>query len=122
MYQPTGNPTPMNERQELGNRIHLARKRAKLTQSQLAERVNVSDSSITRYEGGVISMDVFLASRIAKETGVSLGWLCGHEAETAADISIIMEIAEILAPCNWKKTESLIKVLKHMVKNTPENF
>jgi transcriptional regulator with XRE-family HTH domain len=112
----------MDERQELGNRINIARKMANLTQTQLAERVKVSDSSIARYERGERSMEVFLASRIAKETGVSLDWLCGHEAEKLSDISLVMEIADIFTPCNWKKTESLIEVLKHMVKNTPENF
>jgi transcriptional regulator with XRE-family HTH domain len=112
----------MNERQELGNRIHLARKRAKLTQSQLAERVNVSDSSIARYERGDRSMDVFLASRIAEETGVSLDWLCGHKEGNHTDICLVMELADIFAPCNQRKVDFFIEILKHMVKNTPENF
>lgn len=58
-------------REELGRRIACERERAGLTQGQLAERVGVDRSAITRIERGRQSTDTLRLSAIADALGQS---------------------------------------------------
>lgn len=59
-----------------GHRVAQARKRAGLTQQQLAERVGVGRVAVARIEGGTVP-SVALALRIARELGESAEALFG---------------------------------------------
>jgi DNA-binding XRE family transcriptional regulator len=54
---------------ERGHRVAQARRRAGLTQPQLAEKVGVSRPTIARIEAGGTSPSVALALKIARELG-----------------------------------------------------
>lgn len=64
---------------ERGNRVAQARKRAKLTQPQLAEKVGVGRATIARIEAGRQSPSVVLALKIARELGEPVETLFGGE-------------------------------------------
>lgn len=72
---PTRKPTRAPER---GHRVAQARKRAGLTQQQLAEKVGVGRVSIARIEGGT-PPSVTLALAIARELGAPVETLFGGE-------------------------------------------
>lgn len=63
---------------ERGHRVAQARRRAGLTQQQLAEKVGVGRVSIARIEGGT-PPSVTLALRIARELGEAVETLFGGE-------------------------------------------
>jgi transcriptional regulator with XRE-family HTH domain len=62
----------------LGKKIRIARKRKKLTQTQLAYKVHTTQQTICDYELGKVGTgrpDINLLFRIAKELDVSIQWL-----------------------------------------------
>jgi putative transcriptional regulator len=71
---PTQKPTRAPER---GHRVAQARKRAGLTQPQLAEKVGVSRPTIARIEAGGHSPSVQVALAIARELGEPVETLFG---------------------------------------------
>ena len=60
---------------ELGKRIRAARKKADLTQSELAERADVSTNHISAIERGVYDTRVEMLYRIALALGVDGDYL-----------------------------------------------
>lgn len=61
----------------IGNRIKEIRKDLGYTQYKLAKLLNTTQSTICAYESGRRLILTAFAYQIAKETGVSLDWLCG---------------------------------------------
>ena len=61
------------------------RKAANLTQLELAERLNYSDKSVSKWEQGNGMPDVFVLYKLAEIYGVTVNdFLCRHEAEVIA--------------------------------------
>ena len=63
---------------QLGDRIRIARKTRGLTQKELAERVNTTQTTISDYERsnrGKQKPDSVLMIRLSKVLNVSLDWL-----------------------------------------------
>ncbi len=54
------------EYEELISRLRLARNQAKLSQKQVAERIGVTQSFISKIESGQYRIDVIQLSRLAK--------------------------------------------------------
>lgn len=65
------------ERQRLGASISLARHRARLGQVELAEAVDVTQTTISAWETGRRTPDLVAALRVAKACGVTLDELAG---------------------------------------------
>ena len=61
------------------SRLFSARKRAGLTQAQLAERTSLSRAEISRYENRKHVPLHFRLVGICRELDVSMNWLCGVE-------------------------------------------
>lgn len=73
---PASKPSRAPER---GQHVAQARKRAGLTQQQLAERVGVGRVAIARIEGGNTSPSVALALAISRELSEPVETLFGGE-------------------------------------------
>jgi transcriptional regulator with XRE-family HTH domain len=56
----------MGSQEKLGKNIKKARKKAKVTQLQLAEKVKVHASYISRIERGVVNPSIEVVENIAK--------------------------------------------------------
>ncbi len=74
----------MRTKEIFAERLHIARRRKRLKQRELAERIGLSYQSISAYEnvdkcGNTKSPSLEHAVAIAKELEVSLDWLCGIE-------------------------------------------
>lgn len=65
-------------RRELGKRIREARQGRKFKQQTLGKRIGVHKGTISAYELGQMTVSVERLTAIAKETGVSVGWLVGE--------------------------------------------
>ncbi len=61
----------------LGKCLRKIRKEKKLTQAQVAEHLDISVSTYTKYETGVNEPDISMLKKIAKFFGVSIDYLLG---------------------------------------------
>ena len=59
----------------IANNIQILRKRDKLTQAEMAERLNYSDKAISKWERGESVPDVAVLKQIADMFGVKVDWL-----------------------------------------------
>ena len=62
-----------------GRRLQRLREKKRISRRVLADFVQASKNSITRYERGERMPDITTASRIADYFEVSLDWLIGYE-------------------------------------------
>ena len=70
---------------QVGDQIKLARERAKLTQEQFAERIDVSPQYVSDLERGVVGVSISTLKRICIVLGVSSDQiLFGSETENRA--------------------------------------
>ena len=67
----------------LGDRIYHLRKKARLTQCQLAERIGVSYRAISAYESNRVSPSSKVAQKLADALGISLVELLGKGIDHA---------------------------------------
>lgn len=74
MQKPATAPSPV------ATRLRLARERLRLTQGQLAERVEIGESSISEFENGHRSPSLAQLNALAQAVGVSLAWLLDDSA------------------------------------------
>ncbi|MFE8704099.1 helix-turn-helix transcriptional regulator [Cytobacillus sp. FJAT-54145] len=54
------------------NKISIIRKRQKISQTELAERLNIDRTHLNKVENGKVRPSVALLERIAAELGVSI--------------------------------------------------
>ena len=67
---------------KIGDNLAQYRKAAGLTQAELAEKINYSDKSVSKWESGNGIPDVYTLIQIARVFGVSLNELVGEEMPT----------------------------------------
>lgn len=68
---------------EVGQRIKARRKQLGLTQKQLAELVDLSEGSVSRYESGSIKdAPTQKLNDFAKALSIEVAWIIGFKAET----------------------------------------
>lgn len=63
----------------IGENIRKYRKNNKLTQSELAKKIGRTESSIRKYEKGIVKIPMYLLEKIAEALGVELSNLCEKE-------------------------------------------
>lgn len=61
----------------LSKRLKLLRLDKKMTQETLADELNISRSSYSKYETGIIVPDLNTTIKLANFYGVSLDYICG---------------------------------------------
>ena len=60
-------------------RLKQLRTQLKLTQQQMSERLNMDQSTYSRYENGNTIPTIDIAMRIVKEFNVTSDWLLGND-------------------------------------------
>jgi transcriptional regulator with XRE-family HTH domain len=81
---------------EVGRRLRTARKRARLTQAQLADTINMSRSSVANLEAGRQRMPLHLLIWIARVIHVSPADLL-PEASMFDDVIVLPDLTDHLA-------------------------
>lgn len=77
--------------ENLGKKIKQARKIKRITQSDLAQAIGVSDKSISAYESGRIEPPLKMLEKIAKSTDHNLEFFVGNSMES----QIIAKLTEV---------------------------
>ena len=67
----------------LGENIRLARKRRKISQQELAQKVEVTSGFLSQIENGKNMPSLITLKKLAGQLGVSVGYLLGEEEEKA---------------------------------------
>lgn len=76
-------PKPSAEGSEFGKKLQAARLRADLSQREVAERVGITVTTVSRYEITPVLPSVAMAAQLAQAVGVPLDQLAGFaEADT----------------------------------------
>ncbi len=63
---------------ECGERLRKWRRESGMTQKELANFLNTTQSTISAYEGGKVLILTAFVYQIAKEHKVSIDWICGR--------------------------------------------
>lgn len=66
---------------EMKDRLTEMRKQAKLSQQDLADKLFVSRSTVSRWENGELTPSIANLKEMAKLYGVSLDYLCGSDEQ-----------------------------------------
>ena len=81
------------DKKEIGSKISAIRKERGLTQKELAEKIHVSDKSVSKWETGMHVPDIAIMEDLAIALGVSVVELLGLENVSSEEM--ISEIAII---------------------------
>lgn len=88
-----------------GNRILELRKERGLSQKEFAEKLNVTDKAVSKWERGLNFPDLFVIEKISIEFGISLVDLLGLKDLSNEDAAKnLAEIATLLCFC-WFRCE-----------------
>lgn len=88
----------MIDYKSIGRRIAFYRKNASMTQSQLSERLGISESYVSQIECGATHPSLTRLSQIADVLAVDIALLISDKT-TVSDIPVNTEIFEIIK--NW---------------------
>lgn len=99
---------------KIGERIRRLRKYLQMTQKELAEKVMISPSSITRLESGKIMVSIFTLIEIAKVLDVPVSTLLveNNKSEIEPELS---RISVKLAKCTPEQRKALIQCFELMI-------
>jgi transcriptional regulator with XRE-family HTH domain len=106
---------------DLGKRIQELRKQIGLTQAQLAEKINISHTQLTRYESKNVQPPADVLLRLANTFDVSIDYLVsGNKSDkieqTLKDAELIKQFKQLdKLPEDEKK--SILKVLGALIRD-----
>ena len=95
----------------LGNRITDLLEVRKMTQRELARKVDISDATMSRYINNKRTPDVVICNNIAKVLGVTVDFLLGKENNP-----YVMLVGVILRNRNNLNTDQKMQLIKLLVK------
>lgn len=102
---------------QIGINIYTLRKEKKITQAQLAEKLGVSEQSVSKWENNQCAPDVSLFPIIADYFGVSIDRLFGYHMNSYADeVKAIMKAAD-----DSMDTYKEIEIISEGIKKYPNS-
>lgn len=108
------NQVDLNGNIEVGQRIRRLRKYRQMTQKELAEKVMISPSSITRLESGKIMVSVFAIMEIAKTLQVPVSVILMDNADDFEEDELAIIIAK-LRKCTPEQRKVLLQGFEQML-------
>jgi len=103
----------------LGEKIKRRRKQLALSQGELAEKVGVNSTHLSRLEGGKYQPSVDVLKRVAEELGVSADYLLSNEDEEPAEVTIsnkpLAERIRMVDALDEADQQALIHVIDSML-------
>ena len=99
---------------KIGTFLKLLRKEKNLTQEQLAERLGVSNRTVSRWESGNNMPDISLLSEIAEFYDVSIPELIYGERKSENMREEAKEVAETMSDYAKAEKETLVKSIRNM--------
>jgi len=96
---------------QLGKRIREERKKIGLTQSKLAEDIDISDAYMGQIERGERSLTLNTLVRLVNRLGISIDYLLKDYVDNADEV-IINQFRQIIDNQNLKRKQIALDVLK----------
>ena len=81
------NTLPVKRRQEIGDRVRAVRKSLKLEQTELANRMGLSQAVISQYEGGMTEIPLSFLEYFKKKHRILSDWLIFGTGEINAAVA-----------------------------------
>ncbi|MBE6811359.1 MAG: helix-turn-helix transcriptional regulator [Ruminococcaceae bacterium] len=103
----------VTDRKTLGKRIHDARKSKKMSQFELAEKVDISISHLSSIENGRTSFGVEIFMKIVEALDISSDELLLIKTPAVKDM-LNTEFEEIISDCSPAEVISILKMAKEM--------
>lgn len=98
---------------DLGQRIKISRKQAKMSQAQLAERVGVGNTHISHIETNAAIPSLRVVIDIMNELEISPGELfCGYVDKAGPVLQ--GELAEAVNDCDLRELRTIVKAIYFM--------
>ena len=97
--------------EKLGKRIREERNKVKLTQAQLAEMVDISDTDMGAIERGERGVTLDTLVRITNRLGVTIDYLMS-DSVSDSDSNIIEQIKQIMDGQPFERKQMAVNVLK----------
>ena len=105
----------------LGQRIREERLKLKLTQSQLAEDIDISDTYIGQIERGERSLTLDTLVRLVNRLGVSIDYLLKDSVDVTDD-NILNQFRQVTDLQSDKRKQMAIDVIKTMFAHLDEEL
>ena len=99
--------------EQLGKRVREERLKLNLTQAQLAEAIDISDTYMGQIERGERSLTLDTLIRLVNRLGITIDYLLKDYVETTDD-NIINQLRQIVGPQSDKRKRMALDVLKTM--------
>ena len=93
----------------IGNKLHAIRKKAGLTQSEVAEKANLSDRTYADIERGTVNMRIETVLRICAALHVTPNEILTEEVADSA--CVLGDIFEKLQNCTLEQQNTATKLL-----------
>lgn len=104
---------------KLGRRLKEAREKTHLTQQQVADRLGISNGTLSGYERNYRDPDTDTLSKLAELYGVSVDWLTGRtdkENEVVKESSELSEYRKKAIEEIWKMSEEEVNYFYELMK------
>lgn len=114
----------------IGDKIYRLRQELDIKQKDLAERVGITEATLSRYENGKRTPSSEIAAKLAKSLGVSTDYLLGNDTNKS-DVNnqkhkALSPQVETIAAHLEKKAENItphkMKMLKRYIDDLFEDF
>ena len=97
---------------QIGERVKVARERAKLTQEQMAERIEVSTQYVSDLERGVVGISISTLKRLCVALGISSDMILFGETNNAS----LLSLSEKCRSLNEEQTVLLSCIVNNYIK------
>lgn len=102
------------DQQKIGRFLKELRKAKNLTQEQLAERLNISGRTVSRWETGNNMPDISLLVELAEFYNVSIPEIIDGERKSETMEKEVKEVAEKMSDYAGTEKETLIKNIRNL--------
>ena len=96
---------------EIGSLIRQARKEKNLSQSELADQIQISISHMSDIENGKKKIGIVIFMKITEALDVSADWLLRTNTSNVKSIQN-HEALDVLTDCTAQETEIILKLMK----------
>ena len=102
------------DQKKIGNFLKELRKEKNLTQEQLAEKLNVSGRTVSRWETGTNMPDISLLNEIAEFYDVSIPEIISGERKSETMNDVVKEVAQGLSEYAALEKEGIVKEIRSL--------
>lgn len=103
----------MMNKNKIGTQLRALRKSKNMSTQQLADKVNVSQSYISKFENGRANPDIEMLENILKALDTNLSSFFATELEDMSDdLILLMNTVKTLSPEARRKLNAFLQVVK----------